>query len=166
MNSPQQKLQLEKIVHLGRCQDGEIFAKIKLTENGNLSISGVEGPRPGGNCKGSCGQIILHYKEYDKRGYTSIAEIDPAPGWTPALIKEFFDVWDRWHLNDMKSACEHQRELGWTYETHSDPKTFRGQLCPTCGYSIGSAWRKETIPQEVLTFLGKLPETNIQPAWV
>ena len=25
----------------------------------------------------------------------------------------FATVWDRWHLNDLRPACAHQRELGW-----------------------------------------------------
>lgn len=54
-------------------------------------------------------------------------------------------IWKRWHLNDMKAGCEHQRALGWTsYDKHpSEP-------CPTCGYKYGTAWLFEAVPDEIL----------------
>lgn len=53
-------------------------------------------------------------------------------------------VWQRWHLNGMRSGCEHQRALGWTWTTHpSEP-------CPDCGYRLGTAWLREELPQEVI----------------
>jgi hypothetical protein len=162
---------MKKIVHLGthhrgRGIAGNVFAKIELSDDGKLSISGVEGPRESGNCSGSCGQIIIGYKEYDERGHSSITDIDPAPDWTLALIKQFFDVWDKWHLNDMRAGCEHQRKWGWTYEEHHNRKTFKGHKCRVCKYHIGSAWLKEELPPEVVEFLEKLPVTDVQPAWV
>jgi len=89
-----------------------IFAKIEY-KNGNLSISGVVGPKSNGDAAGSCGQIIMGFKEYDKRGYALLADLKPAPEWDQEMLRKFFDIWDRWHLNDMKASCEHQRALGW-----------------------------------------------------
>jgi hypothetical protein len=154
-----------KTIRIGKLPEGNLFAKIEL-EKGNLSISGVIGPMKNGNSRGSCGQIIIEFKEYDKRGYYTLDDISPAPQWTPEKIKKFFDVWDVWHLNDMQSACEHQRGLGWTYEEHHDPKTFKGEACPVCGYEIGSAWLKKELPVEVIEYLKTVPETDISPAWV
>lgn len=160
---------MEKTVNPGKIKVGNfhrpIFCKIKI-EDGNLSISGVVDPHKGGNCFGSCGQIIVSFKEYDKRGYESLADIETNSDWTPEMLKKFFDIWDKWHLNDMKAECEHQRALGWKYEDHHDPQTFKGELCPTCGYSIGSAWLKEELPADVVSYLASLPDTKIQPAWV
>jgi hypothetical protein len=90
-----------------------LFAKIELTADGRLSISGVVGPRENGNAAGSCGQIIMSFKEYDKRGHMELKDLRPAENWTRSLIRQFFDIWDRWHLNDMSPMCEHQRALGW-----------------------------------------------------
>lgn len=87
--------------------------------------------------------------------------------------------WQRWHLNDMRAGCEHQRAGGWA-ERPIDPskplnsygKHFPGQRqdswnmltwvprgehpegllshpCPTCGYKYGSQWLKEEIPADV-----------------
>lgn len=168
-----------------------VFMKIEY-ENGKLSVTGVEGPLPSGNCLGDYGQIIMNFKEYDPHGYMSRLDVKLNAGWNRSMFKKFLDVWDKWHLNDVQSACEHQRELGWTYENHrgmyievprkkivideyddgtsNDPiqkfDEFKGHLCPVCGYSIGSAWLKMEVPQDVIDFLFSLPDTEIIPAWV
>ena len=103
-----------KVVRLGTLKTGRgrsfsVFCKIEYKE-GDLSVSGVEGPKRGGNALGSCGQIIMSYKEYDKRGYMSIRDIKPSPGWTHDKIKTFFDVWDKWHMNDMKAGTPRQED--------------------------------------------------------
>jgi hypothetical protein len=84
-------------------------------------------------------------------------------------------IWERWHLNDMKADCVHQRESGWNkrrinpkelpnsranrdekgilaswvYEKEH-PRGFLMKPCPVCGYKYGSAWLKEEIPQKVI----------------
>lgn len=90
---------MKKVVRLGTVGFDDVFCKIEIT-NGNLSISGVEGPLKNGNCSGSCGQIMMHLKA---------ESVKPAPGWNTALIQRFLEVWERWHLNDMRAGCEHQR---------------------------------------------------------
>lgn len=85
------------------------FAKIEF-KSGKLSICGVEGPRKSGNCTGSCGQIDMGYKE-------NPGMITPGPGWTRAKLDKFMEIWDKWHLNDMRSGCEHQRAENWGKKT-------------------------------------------------
>jgi len=51
-----------------------------------------------------------------------------------------------WHLNDMRSECEHQEARGETYQTHP------GEVCPDCGYKLGSGWTKRELPAEVVTW--------------
>jgi len=139
----------EKIVRLGVGGYGNIFAKINW--NGTrLSITGVEGPNINGNCQGSCGQIVMTRPVIEK----------PAKGWSQQLVREFWNAWDRWHLNDMKAECEHQSQRGETWETHPNA------VCPDCGYSLGSAWLKEVVPQSVLEFFKSLPDTDKIPAWI
>lgn len=77
------------------------FAKIEFTD-GRLSICGVIGPMNNGNCRGSAGQCT-----------DSIKQGTPADGWTKEMLDKLCDIWDRWHLNDMRPYCEHQKELGW-----------------------------------------------------
>ena len=77
------------------------YAKIKFVD-GNLRITGVIGPMRNGNCKGSCGQCV-----------DEIREGKPTEGWTEGMVQEFCDIWDKWHLNDMRPYCQHQKDLGW-----------------------------------------------------
>lgn len=183
---------MKKVVRLGTAKtyggrSYSIFCEIEY-KNNRLSISGVEGPLPSGNCIGGCGQIDMEYPP-DKP-----LNINPAPNWNVVKIRKFFEIWRKWHLNDMRSGCEHQRELGWDYNSHhglwkevykpnpeflideyadgSDgeylPKwdEYQGHLCPVCGYSIGSSWLMEEVPQDVINWLFELPSTDVKPAWV
>lgn len=77
------------------------YAKIKY-EGKRLSISGVIGPTSNGNCRGSCGQCVDEIRGGKPEGL-----------WTDEMLAKFCDVWDRWHLNDMRPYCKHQKELGW-----------------------------------------------------
>lgn len=77
------------------------YAKIEY-DGKRLSISGVVGPTPNGNFRGSCGQCVDEIRGGKPEGL-----------WTAEMLAKFCDVWDRWHLNDMRPYCEHQKELGW-----------------------------------------------------
>ena len=138
-----------KIIRLGRGKYGDVYAKIDWN-NDRLSIVGVEGPLKSGNCRGGCGQISMSRPAIEH----------PATGWNQELIKAFWNIWDRWHLNDARAECEHQLQRGETWKTHP------GAICPNCGYSLGSALLHEQVPDEVLEFFLELPETNKTPAWI
>jgi len=127
-----------------------VFLKVEYND-GRLSISGVEGPLPSGNCLGSCGQIDMSWEPLNTL----------APGWTRESVKALLLVWKKWHLNDMQAGCQHQREMGWTkYDDHpSEP-------CPVCGYKYGSEWLTVEVPEDVLSFLVSLPDADKTPAWV
>lgn len=45
------------------------------------------------------------------------------------------------------------------------PRGLLGKPCEVCGYRYGSAWRTETIPQEVIAFLESLPATRLDYPW-
>lgn len=96
---------MKKIINPVKCKiNGRFergFCKIEFSK-GKLSISGVIGPRSNGNCKGSCGQCV-----------DEIREGTPAEGWTKEMVNRFCDLWEKWHLNDMRPYCPHQKELGW-----------------------------------------------------
>jgi hypothetical protein len=151
-----------KIVRIGaRGTPGErwpwVFIKVGYTVKdgkGRLSITGVEGPTWNGDCIGGCGQIEMHMNtEY-------LATLHYAPGWDEFSVAKLIAIWRRWHLNDMRAGCEHQRARGETFETHPLAE------CPECGYKLGSAWQYEAVPEEVLEWLRGLPEADRQPAWV
>ncbi|WP_299450047.1 hypothetical protein [uncultured Pigmentiphaga sp.] len=98
-------MDFEKIVRIGRLKDyGNVFCRITYAD-GRLSISGVEGPLPNGDCRGSCGQIEMHADSWD------FAEI--APNWSPEMIQKFLDIWREWHMNDMRAYDAAMKKDGW-----------------------------------------------------
>ena len=92
------------------------FCKI-VYENGKLSITGVIGPHSGGNCLGSAGQCT-----------DSIRNGTPAKGWTREMLDRFCNIWDEWHLNDMRPYCRHQKELGWNEEAGQEITLYHYKL--------------------------------------
>lgn len=79
-----------------------LFVTIEY-KDGRLSITGVEGPLSSGDCRGSCGQTGIR------------ADITPndKEGWTTETVDRLRQIWDRWHLNDMRPGCEHQQGPEW-----------------------------------------------------
>jgi hypothetical protein len=90
------------------------------------------------------GEIAMKGSKRDGPG-SSFGQIDIADLPNTPLARRIGEVWERWHLNDMRAGCEHQRALGWSrYEDHpSEP-------CPVCGYEYGSAWLYEPLPDEIV----------------
>lgn len=96
-----------------------VYCRVEY-EEGRLSISGVVGPLPSGNCLGGCRQIDMDFdharpEDNDPRTTNPIktSQINFAPGWSPSKWLDFLEIWKRWHLNDMNPGCEHQRAEGW-----------------------------------------------------
>lgn len=79
-----------------------------------------------------------------------LARCEPVEPFTRAQLDRLTEVWERWHLNDMRAGCEHQRELGWKATRTGDPDDKVGKPCPTCGYRYGSAWLFEPVPVSVI----------------
>ena len=165
---------MNKIVFIGNNeQNHRVFCRIRI-KDGNLSITGVESPLSNGDCLGSAGQIVTNYKE------ASSHIVSYAKGWNEVMFKRFIDVWDKWHLNDMVSHCEHvdliayNKELEvkgkmkaalWVYPSEH-PEGYLTRECPVCGYKQGTKWLKRELPVDVIEFLASLPETTVTPAWV
>jgi hypothetical protein len=182
-----------RIVHPGSSEEtGRLFIKIEWRpgtdeRKSRLSISGVEGPKADGNARGGCGQIYDHIQ---------IDTFNTQEGWSYGWLDQLVSHWRRWHLNDMRAGCEHQRAEKWderpidptkptdTYGIHFEgqrqpswnmltwvrpsehPDGLMTKPCDVCGYRFGTAWLHEEVPDDVLIFLRDLPETNAHPAWV
>lgn len=58
---------------------------------------------------------------------------------TPKMAR-IAEVWRRWHLNDMRAGCAHQR--GQAHEV--------GDLCESCGYRYGHSWLYEELPADIV----------------
>lgn len=83
----------------------DAFARIEF-DGTKLSISGVIAPMSNG--KGQCVDEMR----------TGI----PTDEWTDEMLQKFCDIWDRWHLNDMRPYCSHMKELGWLDEREEKVK--------------------------------------------
>lgn len=97
----------------------------------------------------------------------------PGPGLTMDDVRGVVDVWDRWHLNDMRAGCTHQRSFGWdamhalesrgryTGMSEARVRAFEriGRPCPACGYRYGSAWLSEEVPADVVEFVRKFNQS-------
>lgn len=80
--------------------------------------------------------------------------------------KKLCDVWDRWHLNDMRAGTKKQedairelrrtRHIGYKYEEACEYLDEIGLLVDE-GYKFGSSWLTEEVPQDVLRWLFSLP---------
>lgn len=57
------------------------------------------------------------------------------------IQKAFINFWKRWHLNDLRAGCIHQREKNKAYEI--------SEICPVCGYRYGSKWIYEELPPQI-----------------
>jgi hypothetical protein len=90
-------------VNPGKTEDGALFVTIAYTHDGRLSITGVEGPKADGDAKGGCGQCTDALKRI--KTYSD--------GWSAESAEKLYEVWERWHLNDMRAGCAHQRAAGW-----------------------------------------------------
>lgn len=158
-------MNMNKIVRIGiarpqgRSRGYSIFCRIEI-KDGRLSITGVEGPNYHDGCAGSCGQIIM----------STWPITEYAPGWDEDKVTKFREVWDRWHLNDMRAGTPAQEAL---LESHAI-KGYDNQcaflkehgLYVDNGHRYGMAWFKEELPEGVIEFLASLPDADRKPAWV
>lgn len=87
--------------------------------DGNLSIMGVIGAHSNGDCWGGAGQCMDALKD------TSLVLTD---GWTKEGVEQLYDVWERWHLNDMRPECEHQRAAGWCEKAQQKVTLYHWRL--------------------------------------
>ena len=87
-----------RTLHIGSAPDGRgrVYVRVEF-KGGKLSLCGVEGPRANGDAAGSSGQI-------QQPPFTRFAR-----GWSQPLADRLWKLWSRWHLNDMRAGCEHQR---------------------------------------------------------
>lgn len=69
-------------------------------KNGNLSITGVVAPKG-------------HEAYSFGRCYEKICNAIPGKGWSKEMLEKLLDIWEKYHLNDMRPYCSHQKALGW-----------------------------------------------------
>ena len=164
------KQDFTKTLRVGKGPSGNVFISIKC-QGGNLSITGVEGPKANGDALGSCGQIVMHDWELQEH----------APGFDAATVAKLRELWDEWHLNDMQAGSPAQ--AAWLKANPIDDRmnhyTKACEGLASAGlnpdpnfihngkpYHDGSAWLRVEVPADALEWLQALPDTDITPAWV
>ena len=163
---------MRKYLRLGSIKTWEhgryasIHCKV-LYADGALSITGVIGALPTGNCLGSCGQI---------QDDIAVNSIKLANGWTKPMLLEFLSVWNTWHLNDLHSgtveqdACIKEHMKGsYHYDKAiavlKEHNMYEVTLPDGSTYEYGSKWLFRAVPDSVVDFLSSLPEQDKPCAW-
>jgi hypothetical protein len=168
-----------RTMFVGRTAEGDrIYAEMSIRqddEGARLSASGFRIGK-GRRTADSAGQMLDDLLEVTR----------PASGWTLDDIRSLHTLWTRWHLNDMRPGCEHQRAEKWgerpidpskptsTYGIHYEgqqhaswnllgwvrpsehPGGLLGKPCPVCGYGYGTAWKREEPTADVLAEWARL----------
>lgn len=65
--------------------------------------------------------------------------------WNARQVKRLGQVWDRWHLSDMRAGCKGTGQ-------HAEI----GTPCPTTPYTYGRKWLVEPVPAEVIAELKEM----------
>ena len=175
----------EKILNPFSTSDrGQVYVTVRYDEEkGRLSITGVEGPKRNGDCRGGCGQIDMHLRDEDRTDWQY------HPGWDDSTMDLLLEVWDLFHFNDMHAGTVTQEEylrayrqkhpeLGRDYDISCSILAEAGiyrdvdEMCPALneegdkpGYTYGSAWLFRSVPENVIRWLFDLPKNRYTPAW-
>jgi len=145
---------MERTINFKDAEGNKVIFSAKLNE-GKFSASGEY-------C-GSLGQVFDH--------------VSPRTDAQAALI----ELWRKYHLNDMRAGCEHQRAENWnkvrinpaelpTSHANKDeggimaicvkpsehPAGLLTKPCQVCGYKYGTAWLKEELPADFEDTLNSL----------
>jgi hypothetical protein len=160
MRSPTQR----EIIIGRSAHGGDVTVEIDIrplnTGNGNRAheqkdgkLSQSEGTPPSVSIVGNVWQRTR--RDIESGGQIQDHILDDVATWIVPREKvaRLAELWNRWHLNHMRAACEHQRERGETWQTHPSAQ------CPECGYKLGHAWLYEPIPADVLAELQHWPNT-------
>ena len=126
-----------------QCLDG-IFRNVKVSISFKESRLSIVGTSPIMR-----GQIKEYLENLDPKDYRLCS------GWTEEMYRRLLDIWERWHLNDMRECCFHQRRMGWNRDEHLD------KPCPICGHKYGRGFIFEPVPDKVIEWLFNLPEWSV-----
>lgn len=126
-----------------------ISVTIIYTSDGRLSLSGAG--------RHGCGQV-----------YEYLTEDTPAHGYTKDDCLRLKQVWQCWHLNDMRAGTPKQEEAIRRWRSTTDDPSYDAackmlesiDLLFDNGYRYGTAWLKEEVPLDVLEWLFSLPGTG------
>lgn len=93
-----------------------------------------------------------------------------APGWDEPTAAKFFQIWEKWHLNDMQAGTPAQTAalqtrkaemVGGRISSYEEDSVYLTECGlnpdPATGYRYGSAWLQVDVPADILAWLAALP---------
>lgn len=138
---------MKKTLHF---TNGKESADIHVrVENGRLSI---------------CGTVYTGKKLWkNERNFISSGQCQETALELKLIPQKLFDVWERWHLNDMRPGTPQQEEVvrearragRVSYVDAVKLLESHGLLIDN-GYRYGTAWLEEELPSEVVEYLESL----------
>ena len=145
-----------KLVFIGRTPEGEqyylesevTYQQGEHTTTEHSTVSGITRLSMSGILISKYGSITRNGNRIScgqNRG--NLARVIKVDGGFLGDLAEIQGIWERWHLNDMKSKCAHQ---------NPETKWDETPPCPETGYKAGDAWLAEELPSEVLTRIYEL----------
>jgi hypothetical protein len=94
-----------------------------------------------GNMRGGHGQIADYLYDEDTK---KVNIVQFGEGFDEKIVKRLYDIWKRWHLNDLNPHCIHQdKTVHWT----------KCEPCTVTGYKCGESWLYEPLPEEIVNQL-------------
>lgn len=123
---------------------GRTFETVNHDSVTSVTRLSIVGNLYGPHCRNpwACGQI-----RNDVRRVTR-----PSKGWTLEDIARLADIWEHWHLNDMRAACAHMSlPTDTSYDARQHITCPRVRLVKNQKhYRYGHAWLVESLPIDVL----------------
>lgn len=100
--------------------------------------------------------------------YEHLTKDNPDTGFTKEDCVHLMQVWQRWHLNDMRAGTPKQEDAVRKWRQTADDTGYSAAckmldsigLLTDNGYRYGSRWLKEDVPEEILKWLFDLPGTG------
>ncbi len=102
--------------YVGQDRDGlPVFVDIQYVRDSGKSRLSITGYAQGKFDHAYGGQIVEEIRK--REGWRKLA----APA---GALDHLAALWERWHLNDMRAACEHQRAAGWLVKATQDATLY------------------------------------------
>lgn len=113
------------------------------------------------------GRLSIHGSSRHGSGQVAETLLSGKPNemWTREKCQILYEIWKRWHLNDLRAGTPKQEEavrewkrMGNKYEYETVVEYLKSiNLYVDNGYRYGSNWLKENVPTDVLEWLFSLP---------
>ena len=96
--------------------------------------------------------------------YLTDKSLTPCVGFDYSDLKKIQNIWERWHLNDMRAGTPKQESF--VRDWLNNHKFDYTEICMALsevdllndnGYKYGSSWLTEKVPDEVIKYLFSLP---------